>query len=472
VAQELIDPLRAYCAALLAAHLPGELQYAFFTNSGTESVEACLKFAMLATGRRHFIGVIGAFHGKTLGSLGGTSKSVFRKPFANALLPFTHIPVNDVEALRRAFESARFTGNDIAGVLLEPVLGEGGIHVLSDAFLRAARALCDEHGAALIFDEVQSGMGRTGKMWACEWAGVAPDLMAIGKAFGGGVQAAGAAVGTARMWEKYLDNPFLFTTTFGGSPVAMAAAIATMHVLESEDLIAAAATKGQWLLEQLRLLGARFPRIIKEARGRGLMLGLEFHSDEIGYAFARGVFSRGILLSGTLVNSRVLRVEPPLTITQEQMEVVLERFADTLAAMLAEGACLPSSGAVAATSAAAGGAGASSATTTTITSPATATAKPKVHLLEVVSPAAAAASAAASAPTDERAAAAATATVVAPAGSADSGEHEHADPHDRVPRRRGGRSLSECEGEGEGEGEGDDDAGTEVSSVSESSVEA
>jgi len=154
---------------------------------------------MASTGRRHFIGVLGAFHGKTIGALSATSKAVFRAPFGGALLPFTHVPVNDVEALTRAFESARFTGNEIAGCIIEPVLGEGGIWVCDDAFLTAARRLCDAHGAALIFDEVQSGMGRTGHMWACQHSGVAPDLMAIGKAFGGGVMPAAAAVGTAKV---------------------------------------------------------------------------------------------------------------------------------------------------------------------------------------------------------------------------------------------------------------------------------
>ena len=214
--QELLDPLRAYCAALLARTLPGGLRYAFFTSSGAESVEHSLKFAMLATGRRHFIALLGAFHGKTIGALSGTSKAVFRAPFEPALLSFTHVPPNDIAALEAAFAAAAFTGSAVAGCLLEPVLGEGGIHVLSDAYLAAARRLCDAHGAQLVFDEVQCGMGRTGAMWACQHAGVAPDIMAIGKAFGGGVTAAGAVVATPQVWRKFIENPFLTTTTFGG----------------------------------------------------------------------------------------------------------------------------------------------------------------------------------------------------------------------------------------------------------------
>lgn len=331
--QELLDPLRAYCGAALAKTLPGDLQYAFFTNSGTESVEGALKFAILSTGRHHFVALLGAFHGKTLGSLSATSKSVFRAPFDRSLLSFSHVPPNDVAALRGIFASAKFTGKPIAGLILEPVLGEGGIHVLSDEFMRAARELCDESGACLIFDEVQCGLGRTGKWWACEHSGVAPDIMAIGKAFGGGVMPAGAVVGTPRVWEKYLENPFLFTTTFGGNPLAMTAAIAALHVIESEGLVKAAAEKGEWLLTRLRALQHAYPSILKEARGRGLMLGLEFHSDLIGYTFSRACFGRGVLLAGTLVNSRVIRVEPPLTITYEELNAALDVFREVLHAM-------------------------------------------------------------------------------------------------------------------------------------------
>lgn len=341
--QELLDPLRGYCARLLSLTMPApnsgreedRLRYAFFTNSGTESVEACLKMAMLSTGRRHFIGVVGAFHGKSLGSLSGTSKAAFRRAFGGGLLPFTHVPVNDVTALRTAFESAKFTGSDIAGFLVEPVLGEGGIHVCTDEYLRAARELCDDAGAMLIFDEVQSGMGRTGTMWACEASGIAPDLMAIGKAFGGGVMGAGACVGSEKAWRKYFENPFLHTTTFGGNPAAMAAAIATLHVLRSEGLVDAARTKGAWLAAELRRLQDAHPAIIKQVRGRGLMLGLEFPDDDTGFTFSRGVFARGVLLSGTLVNARTIRVEPPLTITQDELERVIAVFADVLAGMAA-----------------------------------------------------------------------------------------------------------------------------------------
>jgi putrescine aminotransferase len=182
----------------------------------------------------------------------------------------------------------------------------------------------------LVFDEVQSGMGRTGRFWACEHDGVAPDLMAVGKGFGGGVMPIGAVVGTPRTWEKYIDNPLLHTTTFGGNPVACAAAIATIHVILEEGLAKQAGEKGAYLLEQLNGLAAKYPKVMKRARGRGLMLGMEFVDNETGYEVAKALFGRRILISGTYINSRVLRVEPSLTIGRPQLDTFLERLEDSL----------------------------------------------------------------------------------------------------------------------------------------------
>eukprot|EP00455_Lapot_gusevi_P021524 TRINITY_DN2256_c0_g1_i2.p1 TRINITY_DN2256_c0_g1~~TRINITY_DN2256_c0_g1_i2.p1 ORF type:complete len:531 (-),score=124.74 TRINITY_DN2256_c0_g1_i2:68-1660(-) len=330
--QELLDPLRAYCAHLLSMLMPGQnqLTHCFFTNSGTESVEACLKMAYMSTGRKHILATVNAFHGKTLGALATTSKSAFRKPFLGVMSNVSHVPFNDLNALRAAFEASKFTGNEIAGLILEPIQGEGGIYVGSDDYLKGARQLCDEYGACLIFDEVQSGMGRTGKWFACEWAGVVPDIMAIGKAFGGGVMPAGACVASAKVWEKYIENPFLFTTTFGGNPLAMAAAIATINVIIEENLLEAAAQRGEEMKSGLLALKLQFPDLVADVRGRGLMLGIEFTSNDIGVDFSRGMFARNVLVSGTLVNAKVVRIEPPLTIRSSEIQTVLERAKQVL----------------------------------------------------------------------------------------------------------------------------------------------
>lgn len=333
--QELIDPLRTYLAELVALVTPGDLHFAFFSNSGTESIEGCLKMAMLTTGRRHLVGTVGGFHGKTLGSLGGTSKAFFREPFL-PLLHWSHVPFGDLDALATFMKACDFSGDRVAAVVIEPIQGEGGINVSPPGYLAGARELCDRYGAMLVFDEVQSGMGRTGKMFCCEHDGVAPDLMALGKGFGGGVMPIGAVVGTPRTWQRYVENPFLHTTTFGGNPVCCAAAIATLHELLDQDLPRQAAEKGEYLLAQMNALAARYPRVMKLARGRGLMLGMEFTDDDLGYAIAKHLFARQILISGTYINARVLRIEPALTIERRHLDRFLEALEDSLKAVYRE----------------------------------------------------------------------------------------------------------------------------------------
>jgi len=298
-------------------------------------VEACLKMALLSTGRKHIISTVNAFHGKTLGALSTTSKSLFRKPFL-PLLNVTHAPFNDSKHMEKLFKASKFTGNDIACIILEPIQGEGGIYIACDEYLRTCRRLCDEYGAVLVFDEVQSGMGRTGRWWGCDHAGVVPDLIAIGKAFGGGVQPAGACFGTQKVWEKYVEEPFIMTTTFGGNPLAMAAAIATVNVIQQEGLLHKATTRGDQMMTGLRKLKAEFPSVIADVRGRGLMVGVEFCTNDIGVLFSKGIFARGVLVSGTLINALVVRIEPPLTITEEQVNTVLERARETCIWILSE----------------------------------------------------------------------------------------------------------------------------------------
>jgi putrescine aminotransferase len=226
-----------------------------------------------------------------------------------------------------------FSGDKVAAVVLEPIQGEGGINVSPPGYLAAVRELCDKFGAVLVLDEIQSGMGRSGDMWACDHDGVVPDLMAVGKAFGGGVMPIGACVGTPKTWEKYIENPFLHTTTFGGNPLACAAAIATINVLLEENLPQQAKEKGEYLLPKFEELARKYPKVLKGGRGRGLMLGMEFTSNDIGYEIAKNLFGRQILISGTYINSRVLRVEPPLVISYEQLDKFLEALEDSIKAV-------------------------------------------------------------------------------------------------------------------------------------------
>jgi len=329
--QELLDPLRGYLAKILAELTPGNLKYAFFTNSGTESVEGAMKMAMLATGRRTFIAACGGFHGKSLGSLGATSKSAFRKPFLSSLHNMRHIPFNDLNALEQTLACLQFTGDDAAAVMLEPIQGEGGIIVPSDDYFPGVRRLCDKYGTLFIADEVQTGMGRTGKMFCIEHWNVEPDIICLGKAFGGGIMPAGAFVGSEKLWTAIFANPFLHTTTFGGNPLACAAAIATINVLLEERLCERARTVGDIFLTKLKATIKPYtPHLTVDARGKGFMLALEFVDSDIGFRVSKGLFREHILVAGTLVNAKTIRIEPPLTITMEQIENVINALSKVL----------------------------------------------------------------------------------------------------------------------------------------------
>lgn len=329
--QELLDPLRGFLAKLLAQITPGDLQYAFFVNSGTESVEGALKFARMYTGRRSFIATTRGFHGKSLGSLSATAKGVFRQPFLPLIPGFHHVPYGDADAIEMMLESCAFIGEDVAAVILEPIQGEGGVIVPPDDYLPRVRELCDRYGALLILDEVQTGMGRTGKMFCCEHYNVVPDILCLAKAFGGGVMPIGAFVSRREIWEKLIDNPILHSTTFGGNPVCCAAAIANINVLLSENLPQRAAESGAYMIGRLRELAEKYPKVVLEVRGKGLMIGIEFVNNELGYAVAKGLFDNGVLVAGTYINSKSIRIEPPLTISREQQDQVLERLDKVLA---------------------------------------------------------------------------------------------------------------------------------------------
>ncbi len=322
--QELLEPFRAILAKLIHDITPGDLQFSFFGNSGAEAVEGAMKLAMLHTGRKSFIAATSAFHGKTLGALSATAKAKFRQPFLPILPDCYHVPYGDADYIESALRCADEVGNDIAGVILEPIQGEGGINVPPDDYFPRVRDLCDRYGALLIADEVQTGMGRTGKMFCVDHWGVVPDIMCLGKALGGGVMPIGAFVSNKTIWEQLFPEPWLHSTTFGGNPLACVAAIAGIHVLLDEKLPEKAAKLGSEMIEKLRGLRRRYPKLCMDVRGKGLMIGMEFPTDALGYEVAKGLFDKGCLVAGTLFSAKTIRIEPPLTITPAEVTMAIE----------------------------------------------------------------------------------------------------------------------------------------------------
>ncbi|HMM21393.1 MAG TPA: aminotransferase class III-fold pyridoxal phosphate-dependent enzyme [Selenomonadales bacterium] len=317
----LFDKPMADLAALLAEITPGDLQYSFIGNSGTEAVEGALKLARIHTGRSKVVAALNSFHGKTLGALSATGRDLFRDPFRPLLTGFSHVPFGDAAALEQAVDA------DTAAVILEPIQGEGGIIVPPDDYLPKAREICDRHGALLICDEVQTGLGRTGKMFAVDHYQVVPDIMATAKALGGGVMPIGAFTARPHIWEKYVTAPFLHTSTFGGNPLACAAAAAAIGVIREEGLAEKAANTGAYFTGRLKVLAQDYPEVIREVRGRGLMIGVELQKEGIGGFLMSELINRSVLVAYTLNNPKVIRIEPPLSISQTQVDTVLEAFA-------------------------------------------------------------------------------------------------------------------------------------------------
>ena len=329
--QELLDPLRGYLAELLGELAPGELQDCFFINNGTDAVEGALKLARLYTKKVGFIAATGGFHGKSMGSLSVMGKAVYRKPFAPLLEDVFFVDYGDIKDLERELRKLDALGEDIAAIILEPVQGEAGALAPPDDYLPRVRELCDHYRILMILDEVQTGMGRCGRNFACELWNVTPDILCLGKALGGGVMPLSAFMSTPKIWKVLEDNPFIHSSTFGGNPLACAAGIAAINVMLEEDLPRQAAEKGEFLMKRLRSLHALYPDIIRSINGKGLLIGIEFHDKNVGYNLAAGLFKRGVLVAGTLLGARTVRIEPALNISYDLLEKMLERLADTLA---------------------------------------------------------------------------------------------------------------------------------------------
>jgi acetylornithine/LysW-gamma-L-lysine aminotransferase len=306
---------RAQCLERLDRITPEGINRFFLCNSGTEAVEGAIKFARMATGRKHVVAAMRGYHGKTLGSLSATWERKYKEPFAPLVPDFSHVPYNNIAEFEKAINE------QTAAVILEPVQGEGGVRPATGEFLQAIRKACDQKGALLIIDEIQTGFGRTGRLFACEHFDVLPDIITMAKGIAGGVPM--GAIGIDRRVGEIEKQSH--TSTFGGNPLACAAAVAAIDVLTGENLPGRAADTGAYFVRRLREIES--PRI-REIRGLGLMIGIEM-KDKAG-AIAQALMQERVL--ALLAGTTVLRFLPPLVITREQVDRVVESLARVLAA--------------------------------------------------------------------------------------------------------------------------------------------
>lgn len=303
---------RATLLEKLVRITPERLVRAFLCNSGAEAIEGALKFARATTGRAKFVAAERSFHGRTIGALSATHKPAYREPFEPLLPGFDFVPFNDVDALER------HVTDDTAAVILEPIQGESGVHIGSVEYFRGARRVCDEHGALLILDEVQSGFCRTGTMFACEQLEIEPDLLCLAKAM-----ASGLPMGAIVCSDAIRLPVGAHGTTFGGNPLCCAAANATIDVMLEDDMARQAREKGDYLVGLLR---AASLAKVREIRHVGLMIGLELHEEVLPSVMA--LLEAGLLTFPA--GAAAIRVYPPLTIERELLDTVAERLVRVL----------------------------------------------------------------------------------------------------------------------------------------------
>jgi len=318
---EFVQEAQVRLAARLAGVLPPALQVVYFTSSGAEAVEGALKTARKATGRTRFVAFEGSFHGDTLGALSIGGNPVYRAPFEPLVPGVTLLPFSDAQALG-AIDQAT------AAVVIEPVQAEGGVRLPPPGYLAALRRRCDETGALLVFDEVVTAFGRTGRRFGFEHAGVVPDLLVLAKALGGGLPL-GAFVGSsALMGTLSHDPPLAHVTTFGGHPLSCAAGLAALEVLLRDDLPARADALGARLRQRLGALVGRGG--LREVRGLGMLVGLEFADAAACARFARRATDAHLVLNWTLHRDTVVRLAPPLVLTDGEAETALARISACL----------------------------------------------------------------------------------------------------------------------------------------------
>ena len=305
------NDVRAELAKKLVEITPEGLNKVFFCNSGTEAVEAAIKFSRVSTGKTEIISAVRGFHGKTLGALSATWGPKYRKPFAPLLDGFTHIPFNNFEKLKEA------ANEDTAAVLLEIVQGEGGIRVGKKEFFEKVRGYCDENDIVLIIDEVQTGFGRTGKMFASEDY-VTPDILCLAKSIAGGVP-----MGAVICNEKIHLPKGSHTSTFGGNPLACAAALASIEFIEKNDLVKRSYEMGDYFIKKLENIHTP---LIKDIRGKGLMIGIELK--EKAGTYVKELMDRGII--ALLAGKYVIRLLPPLIIGKEEIDYVIKALKEVL----------------------------------------------------------------------------------------------------------------------------------------------
>lgn len=324
----LAEPRLVGAATALASVAPDGLEFCHFVCSGAEATETALKLARLH-GKRNLISMHGGFHGKTTGALTVTARPAFQDPFRPLLPSAQHVPFGDLDALATALRR----GEDHC-VVIEPVQAEAGVNLPPPGYLAGVSALCREHGAMLVVDEIQTGLGRLGSWWGIDGEGVVPDVLLVGKTLSGGVVPVAAALATPEVYEPLSRDPLLHSSTFAGAPLAMAAAEATLAVIAEEGLVDRARVLGEELMPRLRTaLEPCLGSLVRDVRGRGLLIGVDFELEHVAADFVLELLERRIIVNHSLSAHNVVRLTPPATFGGEDVEWLIDAVAASACAL-------------------------------------------------------------------------------------------------------------------------------------------
>ncbi len=315
---------RALLAKKLSDITPGGLKYSLFCCGGGEAIEVAIKLARGHTDRTEIICMENGYHGVTGFALPATGRDVYKAPFAPLAPGYRHVPFNDIRAVEEAITE------DTAAILLEPIQGEGGIRPADDEYLRGLRKICDENDVLLVFDEVQTGFGRTGKMFCAEHSGVVPDIMVLAKSLSGGFYPISCAVFTEEISDFLMTHPFIIINSFGGTSLGALVALAAIEFIEENDLPAHAHIMGKRFIKGLLALKEKYPDLVIDVRGMGLMLGIEFPEESIGPRMAYQLNQNGVISIYTFNNPKIIRIMPTLVITEDEVDFVVQAFDKSL----------------------------------------------------------------------------------------------------------------------------------------------
>jgi putrescine aminotransferase len=323
----LISEIQVRLAECIEKITPGDLSCSFILNSGSEAIDCAIKLVRLHKGKKTIITAQKSFHGHTFGALTASGIPSFKRAFQPLLPGFVSVPFGDIEALKKSIS------DDTGAVLIEPVQHEAGVLLPPDGYLKKVRELCDEHELIFVLDEIKTGFGKTGRMFACEYYDIVPDILVLGKSLGGGLIPAGAVVAKSHLWKRFGLSFSMSASSYAGNVLACRAGLAAIRYIQEGSLLADCAEKGKMLLRSFRDYVGEYPDILRSANGLGLLIGIETQSGKIALELTKEMIRQGIMMVPAFGNSSVLMVEPPLVISFKQIRAVVDAFAAACASV-------------------------------------------------------------------------------------------------------------------------------------------